>query len=136
MTNGPSPMIVLFDGVCNLCSSSVQFILSRDKAGLFHYASLQSDFGQTFLASHNLSQEDFDSVILIEGEQFFVKSDAALRISSRLGGLWSLLGIGKFLPKKIRDAVYDFIARRRYRWFGRKETCWLPKAEWKGRFMG
>jgi predicted DCC family thiol-disulfide oxidoreductase YuxK len=129
-------MIVLFDGVCNLCSSSVQFILSRDKAGLFHYASLQSDFGQTFLASHNLSQEDFDSVILIEGEQFFVKSDAALRISSRLGGLWSLLGIGKFLPKKIRDAVYDFIARRRYRWFGRKETCWLPKAEWKGRFMG
>lgn len=136
MTNGPSPMIVLFDGVCNLCSSSVQFILSRDKSGVFHYASLQSDFGQAFLASRNLSQEDFDSVILIEGDQFFVKSDAALRISSRLGGLWPLLGIGRILPRKIRDALYDFIARRRYRWFGRKETCWLPKAEWKGRFMG
>jgi predicted DCC family thiol-disulfide oxidoreductase YuxK len=127
--------IVLFDGVCNLCEASVQFILLRDKLGYFKFASLQSNFAQTFLSEKGLKTSNFDSIVLIENGQIYQRSDAALRIARKLSGAWKIFYVLIVIPKFFRDAVYNFIANNRYRWFGKKEECLLPKPEWKGRFL-
>lgn len=127
--------IILFDGVCNLCNSSVQFVLKRDKQGLFRFASLQSDAGRIFLERHGLPTDDFNSFILVEGEKVYSRSTAALKVTSRLDGGWKLLGIFWVVPSFIRDIVYDFIAKNRYRFFGKREHCMLPRPEWKDRFL-
>lgn len=129
------PKIILFDGICNLCSSSVQFVIRHDKRNQFQFASLQSNFGQAFLTDKQLDNQNFKSLILIDGDQFYTRSDAALRIGKGLGGIYSLSGVFLWVPKFIRDFFYDFIAKNRYRWFGQKEQCWLPTKELKQKFI-
>lgn len=125
---------MLFDGVCHLCAGSVQWVLKRDRAGLFRFASLQSEVGQQFLRRLGVP-EKMDSVVLVVGARAYMRSDAALEVVRRLGFPWSLLAIFKVVPRPLRDVVYDWIARHRYRWFGRSETCWMPRAEWRERFL-
>lgn len=127
--------ILLFDGVCNLCNASVQWVLKRDRKGIFKFAALQSETGQRLLQQFGFSQENFDTVVLVDGERVFTRSDAPLEIVRRLGGFWSLFFVFKIIPRFIRDAVYNWVARNRYRWFGRKDECMLPRPEWKNRFL-
>ena len=128
--------LILFDGVCNLCDSSVQFILLRDKKDRFRFASLQSDYGQNILKQHNLPTEKFNSLALIENGKLYQRSTGALRIARRLKGAWPMLFAFIIVPPFIRNFVYDFIARNRYRWFGKKEFCMMPRPEWKQKFLG
>lgn len=125
----------MFDGICNLCNQSVQFVIEHDKKNQFQFASLQSDFGQNFLKENNLDATQFDSVVFIEDDKFYTKSSAALKISKYLDGITSLLTIFMIVPKPLRDVVYSFIAKNRYRWFGKQESCWLPSPELKAKFL-
>jgi predicted DCC family thiol-disulfide oxidoreductase YuxK len=127
--------VVLFDGVCNLCDQSVQFILKRDKKGYFQFASLQSEAGQQILKENNLPTDDFDSFVLVENGKLYQRSSGALRVCRRLGGAWPLLYGFIIVPAFIRNAVYNWVARNRYRWFGKKDACMMPKPEWRERFL-
>ena len=131
-----SEAVILFDGVCNLCNGSVQFILLRDPRGYFQFASLQSDFGQQKMLEFGLDPEKLDTIILIENNQVYTHSTAPLRIARKLSGLWPMLYAFSIIPKFIRDRIYAWIARNRYRWFGKQESCMLPQPEWRGRFLG
>jgi predicted DCC family thiol-disulfide oxidoreductase YuxK len=133
MTTHP---IVLFDGVCNLCSGSVQFILRRDPAGTFRFASLQSDLAQRLLTERGLDPKALDSVVVVDGDRFYRESDAALRVARDLKGAWKALTVFRLIPRPIRDWAYRLIARNRYSWFGKAETCWLPTPELRERFLG
>ena len=128
--------IILFDGVCNLCSSSVQFVIKRDPHKKFRFASLQSEVGQGFLKEYDL-ENDFDSFILLDSEKkiAFSKSTAALLVCKELSGWLKILAIFLILPRFLRDPVYSFIAKRRYQWFGKKEECMLPTPDIKDRFV-
>ncbi len=127
--------ILLFDGVCNLCNASVQWIITHDVRDTFRFAALQSETGQALLKRFGLDQVHFDSVVLVAGDRIFTHSDAPLEIARRLGGFWKLAYALKIIPRFLRDAVYNWIARNRYRWFGRQEACMLPRPEWKARFL-
>jgi predicted DCC family thiol-disulfide oxidoreductase YuxK len=127
--------ILLFDGVCNLCQTSVQWVLKRDKAAVFRFAALQSETGQSALARFGLDTEKFDTVVLVDGDQIYTRSDAAFEILRRLGSPWSWLCVLYWLPRPIRNGVYNWVARNRYRWFGQKQECWLPRREWSDRFL-
>lgn len=127
--------ILLFDGVCNLCNASVQWVLRHDRAGKFRFAALQSDTGQELLRRFGLEREHFDTVVLVDGDRLYTRSDAALALLSRLGAPWAWLGVLRVFPRPLRNAVYDWVARNRYRWFGRQDECWLPRPEWKERFL-
>ena len=127
--------IVLFDGVCNLCNGSVQFLIKRDREAYFRFASLQSETGQKLQAELGMDPQALDSVILVEGGRWYKESDAALRIARNLPGAWKLLTAFRVIPRPLRDAAYRLIARNRYRWFGKSETCWLPTPELRGRFL-
>lgn len=126
--------IVLFDGVCNLCNNSVQFILKRDPEARYRFCSLQSDIGRELVGKHGLSQ-DLNSIVLIENDKSYTKSTAALKISRNLKGFWKLLSILLIVPKPLRDFFYDIIAGNRYRWFGKQDSCMLPSPEYKDRFI-
>lgn len=129
--------IILFDGVCNLCNNSVLFVIKRDKKDLFRYASLQSEIGQQLVRERGIDTSQVDSIILIEpGVAYFTKSDAALEIAQDLGGLWKLSSVFSWIPKSIRDVIYDFVARNRYKWFGKKEACMVPTPELRAKFLG
>ncbi len=130
----PFDAIILFDGVCNLCSGSVQFVIKRDPFAYFNFASLQSDFGQQQLQKFNLDQNSFHSIILIRGDKVYQRSDAALEIVKKLKGAWPILYGFKILPHFLRDAVYNLISRNRYKLFGKKDACWIPTPELKSRF--
>ncbi|MDT0641851.1 thiol-disulfide oxidoreductase DCC family protein [Zunongwangia sp. F363] len=128
--------IVLFDGVCNLCDGAVNFIIKHDKKDIFRFASLQSEFGKKLVAERGLDPEAIDSVILIEPSvAYYRKSSAALEISRDLSGGYSLLKNFIFLPEGFRDLVYDLIAKNRYKWFGKKESCMIPTPELKAKFL-
>lgn len=127
--------VILFDGVCNLCNASVQWVLKRDHKGRFRFAALQSETGQQILARFGLDQESFNTVVLLDGDRLFTRSDAAFEIARRLGAPWSWLAALRWMPKRLRDTAYDWVARHRYRWFGRRESCMLPRPEWKERFI-
>lgn len=127
--------VILFDGVCNLCNASVQFIIRHDKKQIFRFAALQSAFGQRVIENFNLTDKNTDSVILFENNSVQLKSDAALSIAKQLGGIYSLLYVFIVVPKFIRNSVYDFIARNRYRWFGKQESCMIPTPELKRLFI-
>jgi predicted DCC family thiol-disulfide oxidoreductase YuxK len=129
-----APPVVLFDGVCKLCNGSVNFILRIDRKGRLKLAPLQSDYGRRVLEDHGLKSGPLDSMMLLEGERLTVKSTAVIRISKYLGGAWPLCMIVLVIPRFIRDAVYDIIAKNRYRWFGKYDTCRLPDAEFEDRF--
>lgn len=129
------PVIVLFDGVCHLCTSTVRFIIKRDPEGYFTFASLQSEVGRTLLEEHGLQPDALDTFVLVEGPRYFTRSDAALRVAQRLSGGWALLRILLLVPKPIRDWGYTMIARNRSRWFGAHETCMVPSRDILDRFL-
>ena len=133
MTDGPA--IILFDGVCNLCARTVRFVAPRDPGGRFRFASLQSAPAQALLRQHGIDDPGMTSMILIEDGRAFRKSTAALRIARRLRRLWPVLYVFIVVPPFIRDAVYDFVGRHRYQWFGKRDTCWLPDPELRRRFL-
>ncbi|MFS0822347.1 thiol-disulfide oxidoreductase DCC family protein [Bacillus sp. 1P02SD] len=126
--------IILFDGVCNFCNSSVQFILKRDSKQMYHFASLQSEAGKSLLKKHGIP-EDINSFVLIEGDQYYTKSSAALRVCLNLGGAYRFLYIFKLIPAPIRDIFYHIIANNRYKWFGKQESCMLPSPKVRKRFL-
>src|SRR6266542_3700666 len=121
--------IVLFDGVCNFCNRTVNFIMDKDKKRVFKFAALQSEAGQRLLGRFGLKQSDFDTIILIEGERCYERSAAVLRIAKGLGGIWKIFYVLIVIPSFVRDFFYDIIARNRYRWFGRNDECRVPTAE-------
>lgn len=127
--------VILFDGVCNLCNGSVQFVIKRDKKRRFRYATLQGEVAQKLLAKHPLNPIDLDSFILIEGEKIYLRSSAALRVAKQLSGLWPLLYVLIVVPKPLRDAVYNFVGKNRYKWFGQRESCMMPTPETKSLFL-
>lgn len=129
------PNVILFDGVCNLCNGAVQFVLKRDTKHVFRFASLQSAYGQQQLIRFGLNPNSLHSIILIRGAYFFQQSDAALEIARQLTYGWPLLYSFKILPRFIRDGVYNWIANNRYRFFGKREACWIPTPELKERFL-
>ncbi len=132
----PAPL-VLFDGHCALCSGFVQTLLEHDKRGVLHFAPLQSAFAKTRLASTSLDTKGLDSVVFIDARnEAHVKSDAFYAIMRSLGAPYKWIGVLQVLPKGLQDFVYDTVARYRYRVFGQHESCWLPKPEWRGRFLG
>ncbi|MEL6393567.1 MAG: thiol-disulfide oxidoreductase DCC family protein [Bacteroidota bacterium] len=127
--------VIMFDGHCNLCNGWVQWVLKRDKKGRYKFASLQSEIGQKLIIDSGRDPDSFDSVVLWRNNHIWIKSEAALRIASGLGGIYKLAMIFMAVPGIVRNAVYDWIARNRYRWFGRSEECLLPKPEWRNRFL-
>jgi predicted DCC family thiol-disulfide oxidoreductase YuxK len=127
--------VVLFDGVCNLCSASVQFLIEHDPEGVLRFAPLQSESAQALLEAVGLTDYDFDTIVLVEGEQYYTKSDAALRIARRLERPWSLLWVGRYVPRVLRDAAYDVVASSRYSVFGKKDQCMVPTPEVRDRFL-
>lgn len=129
--------IILFDGICNLCNASVQFVIQRDKKDQFRFTALQSEVSQLLLQKHHINSAQIDSMILIEpGVAYYVKSTAALKIAQSFGGLWFAIGILEWIPEKFRDSVYDFIAKNRYRWYGKQDSCMIPTPELKAKFLG
>jgi predicted DCC family thiol-disulfide oxidoreductase YuxK len=128
-------MIVLFDGVCNLCSGAVQFIIARDSRSRFQFSSLQSAFAQRELSNRGLGGRPLSTIVLLKEGKTLQKSDAVLEIARHLGGAWPVLYAFKVIPRVIRDYVYDVIARNRYRWFGKKDACWLPTPALRARFL-
>ncbi|MEP6850929.1 MAG: DCC1-like thiol-disulfide oxidoreductase family protein [Acidobacteriota bacterium] len=126
--------IVLFDGICNFCNGSVNFIIARDPGEYFKFATLQSDAGRELREKFAIG-ENIDSIILIEDEAAYMYSSAPLRVASRLSGAWWLFGIFRIVPKAIRDYFYRMFARNRYKLFGRKEVCMVPTPEIRARFL-
>lgn len=138
--DSPDPLsghvLVLFDGVCNLCNNFVQFVIRRDTKSIFRFASLQSEYGRAQLIRCRLNPEALHSVIVIAEGKLYQRSDAVLRIARSLGGLWPLCGVFRIIPCFIRDALYNGMAASRYRWFGRRDECMLPDPSLKERFLG
>ena len=128
--------IILFDGVCNLCNSSVQYIIKNDKKDLFRFVALQSALGQEILNYIGIDSKNIDSIVLYEpGLAYYYKSEAALQIAKNLGGLFSLAIIFNIIPTGIRNQLYDYIAKNRYKWYGKKDSCMLPTPELKTKFL-
>ncbi|MBL4663540.1 MAG: thiol-disulfide oxidoreductase DCC family protein [Flavobacteriaceae bacterium] len=127
--------IILFDGVCNLCNTSVAYVIKRDKKDLFRFAALQEPAGLELIKKHSIDASKTDSIILIDGEKAYAKSTAALKIALHLGGLYSLLYGFMIIPNFIRNWVYDYIAENRYKWYGKKESCMIPTPELKSKFL-
>jgi predicted DCC family thiol-disulfide oxidoreductase YuxK len=127
--------IILFDGVCNFCDASINWIIRRDKRARFRFAPLQSSAGERLQREHGFDPTALDTFVLIEGRRAYARSTAAVRIARGLGLPWSLAYGLIFIPPPLRDFAYDFFARRRYRWFGRKEECMLPTPELRDRFL-
>ncbi|MBD2769525.1 thiol-disulfide oxidoreductase DCC family protein [Hymenobacter sp. BT664] len=135
----PLPDIILFDGVCNLCNGFVQFVIRHDPQSRFRFAAWQSEAAQSLLRTHGLLPDvraaEPESVLLLSGGRLYSHSTAVLHIAHILGGRWQLMKMGWVLPRSWRDALYRFVARHRYRWFGRQESCLLPTPALKARFL-
>ncbi len=128
--------IILFDGVCNLCNSAVNFIIKRDKNDVFRYASLQSEVGRALAKERGVDSSKLDTILLIEPSiVYYHKSTAALQIAKQLSGGYPLLSIFLIFPKFLRDWIYDIIAKNRYKWFGKRESCVIPTPELKALFI-
>ena len=127
--------IILFDGICNLCNGAVQFVIRHDKKKHFYFASLQSPLGQELLEEYELPQNEFNSFVLIEDGKAYTRSSAALRVAKELSGGWKLIYGFIIVPKFIRDGVYKFISKNRFKWFGQRESCMIPTPELKERFL-
>ena len=127
--------LLLFDGVCNLCDSTVQWVLAHDQLGIVHFCSIQSELGSKLYREHGFDPNEPHSMILITPEGSFIKSDAALQIAQLIGGRLAWLSVFRVIPRHIRDLAYTFVARNRYRFFGKKDHCLMPKPEWKARFL-
>jgi predicted DCC family thiol-disulfide oxidoreductase YuxK len=136
MTSTKSHKIILFDGVCNLCNSSIQLVIKHDKNDMYRFAALQSETGKKMTAERNIDTSQVDSIILIEpGVAYYTKSTAALKVGKTFGGLWSLLAVFEWLPEGFRNMVYDYIAKNRYKWYGKKDACMIPTPELRAKFL-
>jgi len=127
--------VILFDGVCNFCNSSVNFIIKRDPKKKFRFSPLQSDYARLQETNVNLNISTSQTIILIQGEKLFTKSRAALEIARQLTGLWPILYFFIIVPPFIRDFFYDVLAKNRYKWFGKKDQCMIPQPEDTDRFV-
>ncbi|MAT89559.1 MAG: thiol-disulfide oxidoreductase [Flavobacteriaceae bacterium] len=127
--------IILFDGVCNLCNSSVLFVIKRDPGDRFRFTALQEPVGQQYLKQYTIDPSETDSIILISNGKAYTKSSAALNIARYLTGGWPLLYGFMIVPRFIRNWVYDYIAKNRYKWYGKKESCMIPTPELKAKFL-
>lgn len=128
--------IILFDGVCNLCDSAVQFIIKHDKKDVFRFVALQSELGQEILKHIGIADKNIDSIILYEpGIAYYYKSSAALEIAKSLGGFFYFGTIFRIIPTGISNQLYDYIAKNRYKWYGKKESCMIPTTEMEAKFL-
>lgn len=127
--------ILLFDGVCNLCNNWIQFVIERDPDARFRFAPLQSEIAQNLLSECGYQGEALDSVVLIENGEYYAKSSAVIRTARHLGGAYRLLGPFRFVPARVRNVCYDFVANRRYGWFGKREQCMMPTPDIRERFL-
>ena len=127
--------VILFDGVCNFCNGAVNFIIQRDKKSLIKFAALQSEAGRKLLQRFNLPTDELSSIILIEDGNVFTQSSAALKLCKYLTGLWPLMYGFIIVPLFIRDGIYKWIAKNRYKWFGKKDHCMIPTQEVRTRFL-
>lgn len=133
---GNGKKIILFDGVCNLCNRSIQFIIRRDTKDEFRFATLQGEIGKSLIKDRNIDTSQIDSIILIEpGTAYYTKSTAALSIGTSFGGMWKMLNVLSLIPSRLRNIVYDFVARNRYKWYGKKDHCMVPTPEIKAKFL-
>ncbi len=129
-------LIILFDGVCNLCNSAVQFVIAHDRKNRFCFAPLQSDIGLKLVRERHIDASRVDSIVLIEpGVAYYIESEAAILIGKEFGGLWKLLGLLQWIPPSLRDPIYRWIARNRYKWFGKKDACMIPTPELQSKFL-
>ena len=131
----PGKPVILFDGVCNLCNSAVNFVIDRDPDGIFYFAALQSDYAREILEKYQIGL-GLNTIVLLEDGRVFDRSTAALRIARRLGGPWPLLYGCMVIPPFVRDGVYRWIAKNRYRWFGQTQACRVPTPDLQARFLG
>lgn len=128
--------IILFDGLCNLCDSLVQFVIRHDQQDQFRFVALQSELGQKIISHIGISQKNIDSVVLyIPGKAYYTKSNAAIQIAKNLGGFFHLGTIFRILPTPLRNWVYDYVAAKRYHWYGKKEVCMIPTTELSSKFL-
>jgi predicted DCC family thiol-disulfide oxidoreductase YuxK len=127
--------IILFDGVCNFCNSTINLVMKHDKKNYFLFAPLQSGIGQELLKKHNINSVDTDSIILVENNKAYIKSTAALRIAKKMGRLYPLLYGMIVIPPFLRNLVYDYVAKNRYKWFGKKDSCMVPTKEMRDKFI-
>ena len=128
--------IILFDGVCNLCDSSVQYVIKKDKNDVFRFVPLQSDLGTKILQHIGISNQKIDSIVLYEpGVAYYYKSGAVIEISKTLQGFFNYGMFFRILPNSLRDVVYDYVAKNRYKWYGKKESCMIPTPELKSKFL-
>jgi predicted DCC family thiol-disulfide oxidoreductase YuxK len=127
--------VVLFDGECNLCTASVQFIIRHERRARFHFAALQSETGRQLCQRHGLDPKGLESVVLVHRDGVRLRSDAALEIAGELGGAWGWLAVLRVIPRPLRDWFYGVAARNRHRWFGRSETCLTPCNDLRQRFL-
>jgi predicted DCC family thiol-disulfide oxidoreductase YuxK len=127
--------VILFDGLCPLCSANARFILEHDRRGRFRLASMQSETGAALYRRFGIDPADPETLILVEGERMRRDSDAVLAIWSGLGWPWKLAGAARLIPAFVRDPVYRWVARNRYRLFGRRETCWVAPPRWRDRML-
>lgn len=131
----PDQPVILFDGVCNFCNSAVNFVIKRGKKGIIKFAPLQSDEAVKLLAQYNLPAQGMQTFVFIENNQSFTRSTAALRVCRYLYFLWQLMYGFIIVPRFIRDGIYDWIAKNRYKWFGQKSKCLIPTPEVRSRFL-
>ena len=128
--------IILFDGVCNLCDATIQYVIKKDVKDVFRFVAIQSELGQKIINYIKVDTSQTDSIILyIPGKAYFVKADAAFNIAKELGGLISLTSIFSVLPKFLKNFGYDFVAKNRYKWYGKKDSCMMPTPELKSKFL-
>lgn len=132
---GPAEPVIVFDGVCALCSRWVRFLLRFDTRGRYRFAAMQGAQGRALLQAHGLDPEDPTSFLLLDAGRAWTDTDAILRVLTGLGGAWRLLGVLRWVPRLLRDHAYRALARNRYRWFGRHDTCFLPTAAQAARFL-
>lgn len=127
--------ILLFDGVCNLCSNAVQFVIKRDKKDQFKFAPLQSEEGKILLEKRGYSSKSLSSFVLIRGKKVYDMSSASLEVCRSLGGFWKIFYAFIIIPKSFRDFIYKLIATNRYKWFGKSNACMVPTPELKSKFL-
>jgi|688.fasta_scaffold07346_12 predicted DCC family thiol-disulfide oxidoreductase YuxK len=128
--------IILFDGVCNFCNNTVNSIIKQDKNDLFRFVALQSTKGMEICKYLGIDRSKTDSIVLfMPGEAYYIKSEAALKIANKLGGFYLFLNLFSLLPRNITDIVYDYIAKNRYKWFGKKDQCMMPDAQVREKFL-
>lgn len=127
--------IIIFDGDCVLCSANARFVLEHDRRGLFRLAAMQGEVGRTLMLAAGVDPDDPDTLLLVDGEGLRRNSDAVLAIYEGLGWPWRVMGMARIIPRSLRNNLYRWVARNRYRLFGQRAQCFVPRPEWKERLL-